>query len=116
MDKLLVVIFGAFISFAVYGATDFVCVSDCQNRGYQYQLCVNRCSYGGATNGGASGGYWSGYFQGLQGVQAIEQIKQQQLNNQQQEMRNQMIRNADAACKKGNQQACNDVRVMLFGK
>jgi len=41
------------------------------------------------------------------GYQATEQVNQAQL-------RNQMIQRAQAACDQGNQQACADLRSMLF--
>ena len=41
------------------------------------------------------------------GYQATEQVNQAQL-------RNQMIQRAQAACEQGNQQACADLRSMLY--
>lgn len=113
MRRQLVALFGALTFSAAFGATDFSCMGNCQSKGYQYQLCLEHCSYNDSANGGGSGGYAAGY---LEAQQAIGQIQQRQLQNQQLEMRNQMIRNADAACKQGNQKACNDLRMMLFGK
>jgi len=113
MGRLLIR-FLAFLGVAsAFAATDYTCVNNCQQKGYQYQLCLERCSYDESPSGARSTGYWSGY---LEAQQAIGQMRQQQLQNQQLEMRNQMIRNADAACQKGNQRACNDLRIMLFGK
>lgn len=105
-----VVVFGAA---SVFSATDYTCVNSCRQKGYHYQLCLDRCSYDESTSGPRITGYWGGY---LEAQKAIGQIQQQQLQNQQLEMRNQMIRNADAACRQGNQIACNDLRIMLFGK
>lgn len=111
MGRPSLVFFGVMTFSSAFGSTDFTCMSNCQSKGYQYQLCLEQCSYNGSAS--ASGGYAAGY---LEAQQAIEQIKQRQLQNQQLQMRNQMILNADAACKQGNQRACNDLRMMLFGK
>ncbi len=108
MNIFLGLCLGILIAPLAFAGTDFTCMSDCQTRGYQYQLCSERCSYG-VSGGGNSGGYAGGY---LQGQQAIKQ----NLQIQELKMRNQMIQNADAACRNGVQKACDDLRMMLFTK
>lgn len=107
MKMQLAVFFGFWISSMAFAGTDFSCMGDCENRGYQHQLCLKRCSYG--EGGAALGPRTQGYLAGQQLI-----IQQQQI--QQQQMRNQMIQNANAACQKGNQKACSDLRGMLFSK
>ena len=113
MNRLPIALFATITSASVFGAVDATCLSDCQTRGYQYQLCLERCSFNSTSSGSGGGGYWHGY---RQGQQAAEEIRQQQLRNKELEMRNRMISNADAACKNGNKQACADLRAMLFTK
>lgn len=51
MNRLLM--FGFFLSAAnVYAGTDMRCVNDCTSRGYQYRLCMQRCSFDSNGNAG----------------------------------------------------------------
>jgi hypothetical protein len=45
MKKLILLVFIIIVSTA-YAATDYTCMSDCQKKGYTYQLCLEQCSYG----------------------------------------------------------------------
>lgn len=33
------------ITLKSFASTDYQCVSDCSQKGYQYQLCVSKCSF-----------------------------------------------------------------------
>lgn len=95
-----------FMAFNAFADTDYACVGDCQHRGYQYQLCVQRCSFG-EKQSSAIGPRTQGYLE-------AQQFMLQQQKIQEQEMRNQLIQNANVACQQGNQRACADLRSMLF--
>ncbi|QLQ24607.1 MAG: hypothetical protein HZT41_06875 [Dechloromonas sp.] len=96
----------SFSAATAFAGTDFTCVADCQSRGYQYQLCMQRCSYGDSLQGSGGGR--------MQGYMDAQQFMLQQQKLQEQQMRNQMIQNANVACQQGNQRACADLRAMLF--
>jgi hypothetical protein len=86
-----------------FAGTDYKCMNDCQGRGYLYQYCSERCSY---NDGGDSPGFMESVAAGAKAAADIEK-------NQ---MQSKMLRNADVACKQGDQQACSDLRQMLFNK
>ena len=44
MKKLVIVLILIF-SGSAYAATDYRCVSDCTGKGYNYNYCVQKCSY-----------------------------------------------------------------------
>jgi hypothetical protein len=82
---------------------DIQCQSDCTAR-YSYQYCLEKCTFNnsGPRSPGIMESFSAGANAGLDANKAA--------------MKSQMLRDADQACRQGNQQACSDLKMMLFSK
>ena len=85
MKTTLLICFTVLLFSIAYAATDYNCVNDCTNRGYAYQLCVERCSYEPPARNSFSNGFLNGLEQG-------QKIRQQQLENEHLELQIQQKR------------------------
>lgn len=45
MKKLYALLLTLFVISPAYAGTDYKCVNDCTSKGYQYQYCLELCSY-----------------------------------------------------------------------
>lgn len=66
--------------------TDYTCVNDCSARGYQYNLCVSKCSY---NNTGGADAAFSNLNQGINNFDpgaAYQRGQMQQLEIQRQQL------------------------------
>ena len=46
MKKLILIITLLVLPVPAFAMTDYACVNDCTSKGYMYQYCTEKCSYG----------------------------------------------------------------------
>jgi len=82
MKVLSIVLVLLSISFSAQAGTDYTCVNDCTRRGYMYNLCVERCTYGSQPSQN-SGPQWYNPIETQNRIQELEAAK---LRNQQMQL------------------------------
>ena len=93
------------MSKACFADVDIQCLSDCTAR-YVYQFCQEKCSFNNNNGNSRPPGPMESFATGANAAADANKSA----------LKYQMLRDADQACKQGNQNACSDLKMMLFSK
>lgn len=104
--KYLILSPALFFSITVYAAVDYTCMNNCSSQGYQYQYCKEACSFSTSNNSYQAPSFAESYAAGARAAAEANESA----------MRARILGETETACKQGDQQACHDLRMMLFNK
>ena len=119
MDTRIVVALGilSIVSTSCFADLDYKCLNNCQQRGFQWGLCQERCSYGASAEVTPPAQPQSDFSTNFnKGYGVVSEMEKADAAGTKAQLQTQTMKEADAACKRGDQQACRDLRMMLFSR